>query len=710
MIAVAATFTAEPLEKSVEFWLSALELKEALRFAPYNTPQQQLLDPAGLFHGNKDGLNVILVRFEDWLRELPAMANETAHALLVQRTESLSGDLNTAASVSQAAFLLCLCPPSPAWKADTSRQPWQSELESLLRQKVNSARVEIAGLMELNTAFSIADSHDAHGERTGHIPYIETFFAGLGTFLVRKLARLRLPPGKVMVVDCDNTLWRGVCGEDGAAGIDFPAPYRAFQEFLQTQIQRGWLLCVCSKNSPEDVWKVFATRPDMVLKREQIAAARINWLPKSENIRSLAEELNLGLDAFVFFDDNPVEISEVRANLPDVQALLFPTAPEAYQRFAANLWAFDERVVTKEDLRRTALYTEEVQRRNFRQSQATFDDFLAGLNLEVDIAPPTAEQIPRIAQLTQRTNQFNTTTLRLDEIQLGRLLESGTACLAISVRDRFGDYGLVGALFIREEALSLSVDALLLSCRVLGRGVEHRILAHLGTLALAKKAGHVSIRFMPSARNQPAADFLNRIGNSYRAELPSGGHVFNIPSTSAVTARPTAGEPPLQEQHTERPAKASPIPAPALARTRWVERIATELHDIDRLVILTNGERRSRPHLPQHFAAPVSELERTCARIWMEVLRLQEVGTLDSFHDLGGKSIDLVAVHRRLQTTLNREFPIITLFQFSTIKSLAAELENNARPSPTLSAATLRAQKQLRATRERARVTLERTT
>ena len=631
MIAVAATFTAEPLDHPIEFWLRALEIDGALRVATYNTVIQQLLDPSGIFRQNKSGLNAVLVRFEDWLRDAPTTDTASAWARLKQNAISLANALNSAVPQSSASWIFCICPASPAWDADPARRGWQVELESLLRASVESSRIEFAGHREISAAVPVAHSYDEHGDRNGHIPYTENFFAGLGTFLVRRLGVKRIPPGKVIVVDCDNTLWQGVVGEDGAAGVKFAEPHRAFQEFLVAQIERGWLLCLCSKNSAEDVWQVFDTRPDMVLKRGHVTAVRINWLPKSENLRSLAQELNLGTDAFVFFDDNPVEISEVHAGLPEVQSLLFPTTPDAYRRFASQLWAFDARATTEEDLRRKDLYADEARRRDFRQSHTSFADFLAALQLEVTIETPGKEQRPRIAQLTHRTNQFNTTTLRLDEAQLLAALESGTECLAISVRDRFGDYGLAGVVFFKNKERSLVVDALMLSCRVLGRGVEHRILAHLGSLAMAAKLDQVSIRLTPSTRNQPAADFLNRLGANHRSKAAGNSFDFNFPAAVAMAANAQpVGEAIAVEE--ERPKPSDPAPATKATRTRWLERIATEMPDPQLVADLAAGALRGRPPLPQHFATPESDLERMCARIWMEVLRLREVGTLDNFH------------------------------------------------------------------------------
>ena len=160
--------------------------------------------------------------------------------------------------------------------------------------------------------YPVADYHDPQRDQLGHIPYTPLFFAALGTILARRIHALLNPPHKVVVLDCDNTLWKGVVGEEGVAGITIPTAWMGLQRFMVELAGKGFLLCLCSKNDEPDVLEVFDRRPDMVLRRDHLVSWRINWQPKSQNIRSLAQELNLGLDSFIFLDDNPVECAEVR--------------------------------------------------------------------------------------------------------------------------------------------------------------------------------------------------------------------------------------------------------------------------------------------------------------------------------------------------------------------------------------------------------------
>jgi FkbH-like protein len=296
-------------------------------------------------------------------------------------------------------------------------------------------------------------------------------------------------------------------------------------------------LCLCSKNDEADVIEVFQQRPEMPLKREHLVAWRINWQPKSENLRALAQELQLGLESFIFVDDNPIECAEVEAQCPEVLTLQLPAEVERIPKFLAHVWAFDQLKVTEEDRERTALYQQNAEREQFRQAAPTLADFLAGLELTIEISELTPDHVERVAQLTQRTNQFNVTTIRRTEAEIQRLCQSAELeCLTVIVRDRFGDYGLVGVILFAGQPNALKVDTFLLSCRVLGRGVEHRMLARLGELAQARGAAFIEVPYHPTPKNKPALDFLNSVGGDFK-EVSEDGWLFRFP-VEKIKTRP----------------------------------------------------------------------------------------------------------------------------------------------------------------------------
>jgi len=539
-ICITATFTAEPVEDALVYWLKEMGLPFQVRFAPYNQVFQQLLDPASLLSQNQAGINVVLLRLEDWQRfEKNDEAAPNLEEKLERHVDELVQALHSAAERSAAPIIVCLCLASPSMAVDAQQAGLFARMEARLAAELEPVgAVHLILSSEVTTRYPVREYYDAYTDRLGHIPYTTAFFTALGTLLARKVYALQMPVRKVIVLDCDNTLWKGVCGESGPAGVEIDAPRRALQEFMVAQHAVGRLLCLCSKNSEEDVWSVFAHHTDMPLKREHLLAWRINWQPKSHNLAALAEELRLGLDSFIFVDDNPVECAEVQANCPGVLALQLPEQVERIPRFLQNVWPFDYLKVTSTDRQRTELYRQNMEREQARRSASTFEDFLASLELQIQISNMTPEHVDRVAQLTQRTNQFNVTTIRCTESDVALHLRPGRAenleFLVVDVRDRFGDYGLVGVLAFKTQADALQVDTFLLSCRVLGRGVEDEMWKRLGVIARERGLASVAIPFIPTAKNQPALDFLNKIGLDYRQPYEQAGWLYVFPAQVTI--------------------------------------------------------------------------------------------------------------------------------------------------------------------------------
>ena len=381
-LAVAATFTAEPLQDALGFWMRELGQDAVIEFAPYNQVFQELLDPASLLSRNQSGVNIVLLRVEDWLRFDRDDGNgQEIEARLERNARDLIEALQVAAAHSATPYLLALCPASPITLADPSRRSLLQTIEDQITTALAAtAGVTLIGPLDF-ALYQVYDYHDPQRDALGHIPYTSLFFATLGTLLARRIHTLKAPPYKVVVLDCDNTLWKGVVGEEGVMGISIPPAFRKLQEFLVELAARGFLICLCSKNEEQDVLAVFEGQPKMHLKRDHLVSWRINWEPKSENLRSLAQELSLGLDSFLFLDDNPVECAEVRANCPEVLTLQLP-AEDEIEHFLNHLWAFDRNKVTLEDRQRTVMYKQNVERNRLQRQSQSFADFLAGLALE----------------------------------------------------------------------------------------------------------------------------------------------------------------------------------------------------------------------------------------------------------------------------------------------------------------------------------------
>jgi len=527
-ITVTATFTAENLRDILEFWLQEIGLPSAIRFAPYGQVFQQLLDPESLVSKNEGGVNVILLCFDDWLGGRVNGGQELARNLR-DFTEALRVAVDRS---SRADFIVCVC---PSVSEQVEAQSTDS-VEALLKHELNRMRsVVVVTASELRSAFQIDQWQNAHGAELAHIPYTPEFFAALGTTIARRIYRLRAPRRKVIVLDCDQTLWTGVCGEEGALGVEIDPSHRALQEFMLDQQQAGMLLCLCSKNEEQDVFEVFDYHPGMILKRQHLVAWKVNWLRKSENLKNLAKELDLSLDSFIFVDDDPVEIEEVRFECPGVLAIQLPADPNEIPEFLKNVWEFDHLQVTSEDQSRTLFYQQRLERSRLQTGSLDLTEFLARLELVVGIRTATTVDFPRVAQLTQRTNQFNMTGIRRSESEVAALCRSRErTCLVVEAKDRFGDYGLIGVIIYSSGPRSLQVDTFLLSCRALGRRIERQMLEHLGTIAQEHGLACIEIPIFPTAKNKPALEFLNGIGTEFRQEV-AGQEVFLCPAEVAVS-------------------------------------------------------------------------------------------------------------------------------------------------------------------------------
>src|SRR5262249_43944856 len=231
-------------------------------------------------------------------------------------------------------LVLCLCPRTPAAGTDAELKAALNDAEeALLSEAGRIANVHTISSAAPLERYRVDDYYDPHSHHAGQIPYTPECYAAIGTAVVRTVFNLKRDPFKVIVLDCDNTLWKGVCGEDGPCEIEVTAPFRTLQEFMIGQMNAGMLLCLCSKNNEKDVLDVFDQRTDMLLKREHLVSWRINWNSKSENIKSLANELNLSLDSFIFIDDNPVDCADVRINCPGVLTLQLPRHTELFSSF-----------------------------------------------------------------------------------------------------------------------------------------------------------------------------------------------------------------------------------------------------------------------------------------------------------------------------------------------------------------------------------------
>jgi len=572
---------------------------------------------------------------------------------------------------ASAPLVLCVTPRTPAAEDDAElKEALDAAEASLLSDADAIPNVHTIASAAFGERYPGKNYFDPHGHHIAHMPYTTEGYAAIGTTLFRAIFSLKRKPFKVIVLDCDQTLWKGVCGEDGLMGIDVSTPYRRLQEFMVAQMKAGLLLCLCSRNSERDVLDVFDQRSDMVLKREHLASWRINWSRKSDNVRSLAAELKLGLDSFIFIDDDPVDCADVRINCPEVLTLQLPSDAESWPTFLDHVWAFDHAPATDEDQQRTRMYRENAEREKWRGQVVSLRDFVRGLELRVEISEITEEEIRRVSQLTFRTNQFNFTTVRRTEQDIRIFLaRAQTICLVVRVADRFGDYGIVGVVMYERAADRYNVDTFLLSCRVLGRGVEHTVLADLGRRALADGKRFVDLAYRPTAKNAPVKTFIASLGKSDGNEVGTSW-IFAADRLTGLEYNPDDA---AASQSVEPGTEAR---GASVVRAEPMQHIAERLTDVDRIASAVENFRRRQEPLPESSVdvAPRGTLQAALLDIWRRVLGRPRIGPTDNLIEVGGTSLRAVQIIAAIKKELNRNLSIVTLFECPTVTQLAARL------------------------------------
>jgi FkbH-like protein len=365
-------------------------------------------------------------------------------------------------------------------------------------------------------------------------PFSEDGTKRLAEHIFAGIRALTAGPKKVLILDLDNTLWGGVVGELGPYDIALGETpdgeaFRAFQKHVRALTKQGILLAVCSKNNPEDAREPFEKNPDMILKLSDFAAFEAGWDFKTVMLERIAETLNLGLDSLVYFDDHPAEREQVRSGLPQIEVVDVSSEPSDYiSDLNRGLW-FETVSLTGDDLKRVEQYRVEGQRKAFKQSIKSTDDYLGSLGMVGDVRTVEEPDMQRVVQLLAKTNQFNLTTRRhsLQDVQ-SFLKKRGALALTLRVRDRFGDYGLIGLVIgipqNDKPVPTVHIDTWLMSCRVIGRSVEQFMFHRVVDFARAAGYRKMTAEYLPTQKNQLVAGFYEQLGFTVVSKDP--GHTM----------------------------------------------------------------------------------------------------------------------------------------------------------------------------------------
>jgi len=539
-LAILRSFTVEPIVPLLRSEAFAYGIDLEVHVGDFNTYVQDMVDGQSSLYRFAPNAVVLAVRTDQaapelW-RDFADLAPEVAQQAAERVVRGYEQWIGAFRKHSQAALIVHSLerPSSPSLGVlDSQSEAGQSGLLRQINRELRRIAEGFHGVYTLDYDALVARHgcelwHDETKWLTARLPIAAGYLLQMAREWMRFIVPLSGRTAKVLVVDLDNTLWGGIIGEDGMNGIrvssEYPgAAFQALQRALLDLSRKGILLAVCSKNNLDDAMEALEKHPGMLVHAKHFAALRINWTDKSQNLREIAQELNVGIDALAFLDDNPFEREQVRAALPEITVIDLPKNPLEYAAAVRNCAAFERLTLSAEDQQRTEMYAAQKQRAGAEQSFQSKEDFFRFLEQEAELEPVSDQTLARVAQLTQKTNQFNLTTRRYTETQIAEMAKRPEwHIFSIKVRDRFGDHGLVGVAITHDVGEQCEVDTFLLSCRVIGRTVETVLLAHLAESAAQRGRKRLEGWFLPTKKNAPARDFYEQHGFEWQVSNCEG--------------------------------------------------------------------------------------------------------------------------------------------------------------------------------------------
>lgn len=671
---LSANFSVDPVVESLQFFENLQGSSRSVTLCPYDQIVQQLIDPNSERERSGAKRHVVF-----WRPILNADGEPNLIGSMAQLQDILEACRRLASEPNLEILILLM----PWWSQDpeTYRQ-----LQAFLTSKCDTqSNLHSFSLEALGQRYAVLDGMLAPAQIFGDIPYSEHYYVALAAELSRWADFRARKPVKVIAVDADNTLWQGVVGEDGVEGVLITQQHLQLQERLLQARDSGVLLCVVSKNNPEDLEEIFAQR-DMPLRREHLTRMSASWQPKSESILTLSRDLSLGLDSFVFLDDSPMECAEVESSCPGVRVIHLPE-DWSQSEFVDHLWLLDAGVSTAEDRRRAEMYEQELVRVEERKKSSDFAAFLTALNLDIRMEIALESDFDRLSQLAIRTNQFNTTGENFDSAQLRAWSDAvDKEVFAVRVSDRYGDYGLVGCAVVNWSTNSFVVPVLMLSCRVLGRGVEHAILRELAQKASDKGFNTMYLACNDLPRNQPVRAFLSEFGEVLQS-------VEGLGAQSAYCFIPAdAASWQVAKEHGDKQAVTSPQRASSEAghepfstqsqnRNAFYRYVGSELNTAAAIILRQRrlwGYGAAGPHAVAASGMPSTNIQQTVAHWFTELLGVEQLYCDSHFFDLGGQSVKLMMLLARAQKRYGIALDYGQVLALPTIKSIADQIEVGA--------------------------------
>lgn len=528
-VAFLRSFTIEPIESSLRAEAAVNGIDLSMHVGSFNAYVQEILDERSSLYAFSPDIAVLAVQTRDVAPQLwsgfAELTAEASREVVSQVCGGFRQWVDAFRSRSQAHLIIHMLevPEYPAnGILDAQSENGQVEAIRSINRELGRIARERSGvyLMDYDAligSFGRSRWHDEEKWLTMRMPISPAAFPALVHEYMRLFCPLMGKLCKVLVVDLDNTLWGGVVGEDGFDGIqlgaEYPgAAYQALQRVILDLYQRGVILGIASKNNLQEAMEVIERHPHMLLRREHFSALEINWNDKAQSLRSIAAALDLGADALAFLDDNETERSWVRSQLPEVTVIELPETALQYADALRSSPVFERLSLSAEDRVRSRYYAEEGRREAMKQQAGSLEDFYRSLAMEAEISTVTPQTLARVAQLTQKTNQFNLTTRRYSEQQISAMAGDGWCWYALRLRDRFGDTGLVAVAGVHRDGMVEEIDTFLMSCRVIGRTVETALLAFIAEEAAREGSAKLAGWFLPTKKNAPAKDFYRSHG------------------------------------------------------------------------------------------------------------------------------------------------------------------------------------------------------
>lgn len=507
------------LKNFLEYNLRINRLNPVLKFGDYDNILQTSAEL------NHDVSDLIIIFWEvanlvDGLHYKILNYEEEEYRQLLDRIKNeLEMTLNNLSNKSIVVFNKFTATPFTMYNLNPNQLDRMVDELNVYLDEVKPSNTIIIDLDKIYAQLSISESINMRDYYSSKTFYTPKFFQAYSEQILPIVLSSNGKVKKALIFDCDNTLWQGILGEDGIDNIKMSTiqkatPYEEIQHMAKSMVKKGVIIGINSKNNFDDVQEVISSHQDIVLRDEDILIKKINWNDKVSNLKEISSELNIGLDSFVFVDDSNFEVNLVRENLPEVHMIQVPlesihTYPELIRK---ELRVFYNRLETKEDKDKLNQYRSDQLRKQNSQKFENMEAYLKSLEIELKIGVNHLEDIDRVSQMTQKTNQFNLTTQRYTQQDIQNLINDQSLVITMNVRDKYGSSGITGLAIIKFNSNVAQIDTLLMSCRILGRNIEYKFIDHVLSEVMDRGIERIEANYIKTNKNDQVADFYKKVG------------------------------------------------------------------------------------------------------------------------------------------------------------------------------------------------------